>query len=226
MRLEQENDDLAHELVTSKIALRNELDTLEEHCECLSKDLVQTQSLLTDTEEEKRRLEGQSVQLKELCRRELNHAEQEGSRNSAIIAEYKQICSQLSERLEKQQTATREELARIKEQIKTCDNCSNLLTADGQLKKIVAAESPVVDGMDELAEKDRLVRELELELAQTKLALVESECRTQDLTHQLNAAITEIQASKSTWLNKTLSSIREVTTAKKDSVLSGKKDST
>lgn len=26
MRLEQENDDLAHELVTSKIALRNDLD--------------------------------------------------------------------------------------------------------------------------------------------------------------------------------------------------------
>ncbi|KAI0212355.1 Rab GTPase-activating protein 1, partial [Lamellibrachia satsuma] len=226
MRLEQENDDLAHELVTSKIALRNELDTLEEQCECLGKDLVQTQSLLTDTEEEKRRLEGQSVQLKELCRRELSHAEQEGSRNSAIIAEYKQICSQLSERLEKQQTTTREELARIKEQIKTCDNCSKLLTTDGQLKKIVAAESPIVDGVDELAEKDRLVRELELELAQTKLALVESECRTQDLTHQLNAAVTEIQASKSTWLNKTLSSIREVTTAKKDSVLSGKKDST
>lgn len=114
----------------------------------------------------------------------------------------------------------------FQEQIKTCDNCSKLLTTDGQLKKIVAAESPIVDGVDELAEKDRLVRELELELAQTKLALVESECRTQDLTHQLNAAVTEIQASKSTWLNKTLSSIREVTTAKKDSVLSGKKDST
>ena len=28
MRLEQENDDLAHELVTSKIALRDELDTV------------------------------------------------------------------------------------------------------------------------------------------------------------------------------------------------------
>ena len=30
MRLEQENDDLAHELVTSKIALRNELDTVRQ----------------------------------------------------------------------------------------------------------------------------------------------------------------------------------------------------
>ncbi len=31
MRLEQENDDLAHELVTSKIALRNDLDQVAQH---------------------------------------------------------------------------------------------------------------------------------------------------------------------------------------------------
>ena len=60
------------------------------------------------------------------------------------------------------------------------------------------------------------VRELELELAQTKLALVESECKKQDLTHQLNTALVEIQASKSTWFHKTISSIREVANAKKD----------
>lgn len=67
-------------------------------------------------------------------------------------------------------------------------------------------------------EKDRIVRELELELAQTKLALVESECKTQDLTHQLNSAITEIQASKNTWFQKTLTSIRDVTTKKGEKV--------
>lgn len=63
------------------------------------------------------------------------------------------------------------------------------------------------------------IRELELQLAQTKLALVESECKTQDLTHSLNAAVTEIQASKNTWFTKTLNSIKEVAnthTAKKD----------
>lgn len=32
MRLEQENDDLAHELVTSKIALRNDLDQVTGIC--------------------------------------------------------------------------------------------------------------------------------------------------------------------------------------------------
>ena len=39
MRLEQENDDLAHELVTSKIALRNDLDqvTQQHHQRTFSK---------------------------------------------------------------------------------------------------------------------------------------------------------------------------------------------
>ena len=65
-----------------------------------------------------------------------------------------------------------------------------------------------------IADRDRQIRELELELAQTKLALVESECKTQDLTHQLNAALTEIQTSKNTWFQKTLSSIKEATVKK------------
>ena len=33
------------------------------------------------------------------------------------------------------------------------------------------------------------IRELELELAQTKLALVETECKNQDLTHQVRYCI-------------------------------------
>ena len=36
------------------------------------------------------------------------------------------------------------------------------------------------------------VRELELELAQTKLALVETECKNQDLTHQFTAANSQV----------------------------------
>lgn len=60
------------------------------------------------------------------------------------------------------------------------------------------------------------VRELELELAQTKLALVEAECRSQDLNHQLTTISVEMQSqSRNSWLQKTLSSIKEAT-AKKD----------
>lgn len=55
------------------------------------------------------------------------------------------------------------------------------------------------------------LRELELELAQTKLALVEAECQNQELIHQLTNIQAEAQQAKNSWLTKTLSSIREVT---------------
>ena len=61
----------------------------------------------------------------------------------------------------------------------------------------------------------RQVRQLELELAQTKLALVEAECRSQDLTHQLTTVSVELQASsRNNWLTKTLSSIKKDLTDK------------
>lgn len=79
------------------------------------------------------------------------------------------------------------------------------------------------------------VRELEMELAQTKLAHVEAECRNQvmyyafshcvvtqtcffkDLTHQLRATELELNTTKNSWppwLSKTLTSIKEVANKK------------
>jgi len=55
-----------------------------------------------------------------------------------------------------------------------------------------------------------------LELAQTKLSLVEAECRVQDLNHQLVTLTTEMQSSRNNWLLKTFTSIKEA--AKKDGV--------
>lgn len=73
-----------------------------------------------------------------------------------------------------------------------------------------------------LLEKEGVIRELELELAQTKLALVEAECKNQDLVHQLNSAIVELQTSKSTWFQKTLTSIKEATVKSKDNNKEGR----
>ena len=39
--------------------------------------------------------------------------------------------------------------------------------------------------MEKLEEKEEHIRQIELELAQTKLALVEAQCRNQDLSHQV-----------------------------------------
>lgn len=52
---------------------------------------------------------------------------------------------------------------------------------------------------------------MELELAQTKLQLVEAECKIQDLEHHLGLALSEVQAAKKTWFNRTLSSIKTAT---------------
>uniref|UniRef100_A0A3Q3L949 RAB GTPase activating protein 1-like n=1 Tax=Mastacembelus armatus TaxID=205130 RepID=A0A3Q3L949_9TELE len=214
MRLEQENDDLAHELVTSKIALRNDLDQAEDKADVLNKELLSTKQRLVETEEEKRRQEEETAQLKEVFRRELEKAELEIKKTTAIIAEYKQICSQLSTRLEKQQAATKEELDISK--VMGCEHCRDLFSTLGSLQ----ASSPDRDRtstepLDE--EKDGLkeqLRQMELELAQTKLQLVEFTCYTtqpldnSELEHQRGVLMTEIQAAKNSWFSKTLGSLK------------------
>ncbi|XP_028272992.1 rab GTPase-activating protein 1 isoform X2 [Parambassis ranga] len=213
MRLEQENDDLAHELVSSKIALRKDLDNAEEKADALNKELLLTKQKLVESEDEKRRLEEESAQLKEMCRRELDKSESEIKKNGSIIGEYKQICSQLSERLEKQQTATRGELEKIRSKVEGCEKCSSLFNKEGRVRAAVTtAPAGGTEETDE--EKEGLknqLREMELELAQTKLQLVEAECKIQDLEHHLGLALNEVQAAKKTWFNRTLSSIKTVT---------------
>uniref|UniRef100_A0A3P9CLC6 Rab GTPase-activating protein 1 n=1 Tax=Maylandia zebra TaxID=106582 RepID=A0A3P9CLC6_9CICH len=213
MRLEQENDDLAHELVSSKIALRKDLDNAEEKADALNKELLLTKQKLIESEDEKRRLEEESAQLKEMCRRELDKSESEIKKNGSIIGEYKQICSQLSERLEKQQTATRGELEKIRAKVEGCEKCSSLFNKEGRVRAAVTTAS--AGGAEETdEEKEALknqLREMELELAQTKLQLVEAECKIQDLEHHLGLALNEVQAAKKTWFNRTLSSIKTVT---------------
>ncbi|XP_040178664.1 rab GTPase-activating protein 1 isoform X2 [Rana temporaria] len=213
MRLEQENDDLAHELVTSKIALRKDLDNAEEKSDALNKELLMTKQKLIDAEEEKRRLEEEAAQLKEMCRRELDKAESEIKKNSSIIGDYKQICSQLSERLEKQQTSNKAEIEKIRQKVEGCERCREFFNTEGKVKLVSATkDNSTEEDTDE--EKESLknqLREMELELAQTKLQLVEAECKIQDLEHHLGLAINEVQAAKKTWFNRTISSIKTAT---------------
>uniref|UniRef100_A0A8B9WI72 RAB GTPase activating protein 1 like n=1 Tax=Bos mutus grunniens TaxID=30521 RepID=A0A8B9WI72_BOSMU len=212
MRLEQENDDLAHELVTSKIALRNDLDQAEDKADVLNKELLLTKQRLVETEEEKRKQEEETAQLKEVFRKQLEKAEYEIKKTTAIIAEYKQICSQLSTRLEKQQAASKEELEVVKGKMMACKHCSDIFSKEGALK--AAAVSREDQGIESDDEKDSLkkqLREMELELAQTKLQLVEAKCKIQELEHQRGALMNEIQAAKNSWFSKTLNSIKTAT---------------
>ncbi|CAL9695015.1 unnamed protein product [Knipowitschia caucasica] len=49
---------------------------------------------------------------------------------------------------------------------------------------------------------------MELELAQTKLQLVEAKCRIQELEHQRGLLMSEVQAAKNSWFSKTLGSLK------------------
>ncbi|XP_033007142.1 rab GTPase-activating protein 1-like isoform X5 [Lacerta agilis] len=212
MRLEQENDDLAHELVTSKIALRNDLDQAEDKADVLNKELLLTKQKLVETEEEKRKQEEETAQLKEIFRKQLEKAESEIKKTAAIIAEYKQICSQLSSRLEKQQAANKEELEVVKGKVMACKHCSEIFSKEGTLKvPAVPRESPRTDIDDEKDALKKQLREMELDLAQTKLQLVEAKCKIQELEHQRGALMSEIQAAKNSWFSKTLNSIKTAT---------------
>ncbi|XP_045919220.1 rab GTPase-activating protein 1-like [Micropterus dolomieu] len=229
LRLEQENDNLAHRLITSKVALRNALDKAEDRVDQLTKDLLQTRHQLQASEEEKRGKEEEAAMLKEVFRRELEKAEQGGRRSLGIIADYKQICSQLTNRLERQQSAHREQLDSLKSAVKACSRCRHVAesgepSGTDQDSATREAHGMTEPGRDEDnkgpakaeqrrddQEKESLkaqVRELEQELAQTKLQMVEANCKIQELEHQRGILASNLQDAKNSWISKAFTSLR------------------
>jgi hypothetical protein len=232
MRLEQENDDLARELISSKIELRRQLDDAEDKNDALVKELNAANTFLVELEEDRKRHLEEIVQLKDVCRREVEKFEKEISRNNSIITDYKSIVQSLSQRLEKQTASQKTVLNQILDSVKDCSSCHDKVkTSSEQIVNGNRSEnehesltsSPSSHSSSKMNEEtdeeslSRRLRELELELAQTKLALVEAECINQDLVHDLNAANTALDAShsnnRSTWISKTLTTIREAKNA-------------
>ncbi|XP_051555100.1 rab GTPase-activating protein 1-like [Myxocyprinus asiaticus] len=216
LRLEQENDDLAQKLVSSKIALRTALDQTEDKVDELTKELLKTKHLLTMTEEQKKGKEEEASQLKEMFRRELDKAESEIKRSNNIITDYKQICSQLNTKLEKQKAQTDKELAVIKTKMLECSQCSQIFSRDGSIQLITESEESSAQDEVKSSLKEQ-VQELERDLAQTKLRMVESKCKIQELEHQNAVLTSELQAAKNTWLSKTLGSFRTTTSNNQNS---------
>ncbi|XP_062324748.1 rab GTPase-activating protein 1-like [Osmerus eperlanus] len=227
LRLEQENDSLAHRLVTSKISLRNALDQTEDQVDEIAKELFKSRKLLQETQGEKRAKEEEAAMLKEVFQRELEKAQLEVMRSSGIITDYKQICSRLTSQLEKQQCAERVELDALKSAVQACSCCTQLLNTDirptssdgtGSTDTLTLPTSGTVppdqhtySGKRLDKEKESLraqVQELEKELVQTKLQMVEATCRIQELEHQRGVLTSDLQASKKNWFNKTLTTLR------------------
>ncbi|KAK3713438.1 hypothetical protein QZH41_012477 [Actinostola sp. cb2023] len=196
MRLEGENDNLAHELVTTKVTLQTKLMEAEEEIEALKTQLQINRKALTEAVDEREGLKSEGQQLKDMWRKSLEECEDERKRHTAIIEEYKKICSQLDERSQKLKDDLQQELVEIKRRIGTCEKCGPLFSDEGQ----VSQEGAASDGFKtsvKVVDTEKVLRELELELAETKLSLVETECRAQELEHRLSSFIAAVAIEES-----------------------------
>ncbi|XP_008551908.1 rab GTPase-activating protein 1-like isoform X1 [Microplitis demolitor] len=182
------------------------LKEAQENADEYSNEVEQLRGAVARTEEEKQRLEIELIQIKEMLQREVSRADAESRRNVIIINEYKQIC----QRLEDDYNAAKIALSDLRNKISSCPNCRTTVMESSHVFADIS--HPLENRPDPMLHRTQeRVRELELELAQTKLAHVEAECRNQDLTHQLHAASSELQAARNSWpwLSKTLSTIKE-----------------
>ncbi|XP_050304026.1 rab GTPase-activating protein 1-like isoform X2 [Anthonomus grandis grandis] len=149
-------------------------------------------------EEEKNLMHTEIVQLKEMLKREVDTLEHEEKRNEQMVSEYKIV----RHRLDMQLHVAKQELESLKVKVSNCPDCSKLVEVNKH-----------VGGAGDRSSGEERIRELELELAQTKLAHVEAECRNQNLTHQLRSTEQELNTAKNSWppwMSKALSSIKEV----------------
>ncbi|CAB3257281.1 unnamed protein product [Arctia plantaginis] len=123
---------------------------------------------------------------------------------SAVSRDYREICA----RLDKQ-------LHNMKDSVKDCVNCSVKLAQKDNKEETKQAADEKEGASETEARLRQRVRDLELELAQVKLAHVQAQCSNQELSHQLTVALNEVQSavnqkqSVAPWLVRTLGSIME-----------------
>lgn len=157
----------------------------------------------------------------------------EEKKNTGIILDYKQII----QRQEHENNKLHQMLDDLTKTVSACTKCSSSIPKSSPLHKsygknlqqannennndqtIHQGELGNLGPLDPLLIATQRIRELELELAQTKLAQVEAECKNQDLHHQLNATLSEMQTNRSSWqpwFSKTLNSIQEKVVTRRD----------
>ncbi|KAK6641121.1 hypothetical protein RUM44_012823 [Polyplax serrata] len=194
------------------------LKEAQDKAENYTNEMERLKVALERSEEEKKRLDDELVQIKNMLKREVDRAESDARRNNSIIADYKQICA----RLDTETNNIKAKLRDLRNEMSKCDRCKS-----GAKEIEIMEEKKNKENLDNiLKDKDpqlnralERIRELELELAQTKLERVEAECWKQELTHQLQATLAELQTAKTSWIHKTISSIKEVANNKKDNEL-------
>uniref|UniRef100_UPI00358FC41B rab GTPase-activating protein 1-like isoform X2 n=1 Tax=Myxine glutinosa TaxID=7769 RepID=UPI00358FC41B len=168
MQLEQENDDLARQLLSCKIALRSDLDQAEDRADAVNKELLLSRHHLIKIENERQTLHEETSRLKEDCRSDLAQAEDTICKNKGIIKEYKQICSQLSKQLDEMELRRKHEKECVQKWLGGCANCSRVLeqaptpseTALAELNTPQLASTPSPSEPDSVPESQHDTSEL------------------------------------------------------------------
>lgn len=209
LRLERENYDLAHELVTSKIELRRKLDVAEDQIETSANTIERLTRQNQDILEENKNLLREYEQIKEMYRRDVLRLEENGSRAEKLLAEYKKLFSERSKRAESERENFEVQKKAIIARISECDKCwPSVCEWEKNRSPVHTATTPTgLDLITKLEEREDHIKSLEIDLAQTKLSLVEAECRNQDLTHQLMA---QSESDGKKWFKKTITQLKEV----------------
>ncbi|XP_054731895.1 rab GTPase-activating protein 1-like isoform X1 [Anastrepha obliqua] len=181
--------------------------------------------------EEKRKLQAEIDDLQKKLSEANERAIEKEKKHTGIIQDYKQII----QRLEHDTTNLNETVGNVMNIVSKCKNCvqqmentdhsvklPTLTTRSSSVKSTQrgcnkqAIDAPL-GPLDPINVATQRIRELELELAQAKLAHVEAECRNQDLHHQLNAINAEMHSNRNSWqpwLSKTLNSLQEKVTTR------------
>ncbi len=152
-----------------------EIDHSEDERERLEKEASSFRTQLSEALEERRRLQEENEQLKQLLKRETERLDAELAAKANVIAEYKEVAARLGEKL-----------GRAQEQLRKDSSASSSSAAE--MAAMVGRAGDEGEPMTNLDSANERIRELELELAQTKLALVETECKNQDLAHQFSSS--------------------------------------
>ena len=100
MRLDTENDNLARQLVNSKIEMRKDIDAAEDAKDIFEKDLSATKGLLGEATEENKRLQGENEMLKSLMKKEVDRLDSELAAKANVVDEYKRVVKQLSQKVD------------------------------------------------------------------------------------------------------------------------------
>ncbi|CAF1516774.1 unnamed protein product, partial [Adineta steineri] len=183
------------------------------------------------SEQHTMRLDEELENIREAFRRTCDELQQ----TQKIVTDYKNICSQLNNQLDKQKEKYQNKIQSI--QNRCCDSCKTSINGtispasstastperetinddnDNDLPPISSIPSSVADRL----------RQVEIELAEKKLALTQALCENQELAHQLrhSTSVTSDSDTQSvnsmrsinnnnnstvSWLSKTVNTIKE-----------------